>query len=79
MFVLMRFQRTRRVRVDGNPVSQQWSEWELGEVVKQRVTRGLVDINWPDVGRRTSKLNLEEYGGGPDDGPAPTWVFCRKI
>lgn len=26
---------------------------------------GLVDILWPDVGRRTSNLNLLQYGGGP--------------
>ena len=79
MYVLMRFQRTRRSRVDRNLVTLHWCEWELGKIVKQRSSPGLVDIEWPDVGRRTSKLSLGEYGGGPEDGPNPCWVFCRKL
>ena len=78
MYVLMRFQCTRRSRVDGNLVTLHWCEWELGKIVKQRSSPGLVNIKWPDVGRRTSKLSLGEYGGGPEDGPNPCRVFCRK-
>ena len=78
-YVLMRFQRSRRTRVDGNPVTVQWSEWSLGKVVKQRTAPGSVDIMWPDVGRRTSKLDLDQYGGGSEDGPGACWVFCRKL
>ena len=78
LHVLMRFQRLRRSRVDGESVQLQWSEWSLGEIVKQRSAPGLVDIQWPDVGRRTSELNLAEYGGGPEDGPKACWVFCKK-
>ena len=47
-------------------VTLHWCEWELGKIVKQRSSPGLVDIEWPDVGRRTSKLSLGEYGGGPE-------------
>ena len=78
LFVLMRFQRTRKRRREGVQVVEQWCEWELGRIVKQRSQPGLVDIQWPDVGRRTSKLVLNEYGGGRADGPGPTWVFCIR-
>ena len=77
--VLMRFARTRRSRRDGGHVITQWCEWSLGKVVKLRTVAGLVDIMWDDVGKRTSKLNLDEYGGGEADGPIPTWVFCQKV
>ena len=77
--VLMRFARTRRSRLDGGHVITQWCEWSLGKVVKLRTVAGLVDIMWDDVGKRTSKLNLDEYGGGEADGPIPTWVFCQKV
>ena len=79
LHVLMRFMRTRAVRVDGQVEQQQWCEWSLGKVTKQRATRGFVDILWDDVGRMSSKLNLDEYGGGHEDGPTPTWVFCKKL
>ena len=78
LYVLMRFTRNRVIRRDGQQTNQEWCEWALGRVTKQRATLGVVDIMWDDVGRKSSKLNLDEYGGGREDGPQPTWIFCKK-
>ena len=78
LYVLMRFTRNRVIRRDGQQTNQEWCEWALGRVTKQRATLGVVDIMWDDVGRKSSKLNLHEYGGGREDGPQPTWIFCKK-